>query len=631
MKLYTLIVLLLINSMAHAQMNYAVSAIPDSLKQNAHAVYRVDEAVLKILSPSKYKYQVHQVVTLLDENAEYHLFHNLSFDKFIKIDEVKITVYNQEGKPVKSYNRKDFTTRAAYSDNDLLTDNKIMYLQTPAPGYPCTVETSYEETFNSYINLPDWSFSSPEQSVELSRFTIQMPSTMDIRYRSRGINLPPVTSVNGDSKQYYWEMRNLLAKKAEPRAYIHYAQFPAIELAPNEFSYDDYAGKQTTWADFGAWSHGLFKEAASFEEPRKAQIAALLQGAANQKEKVVRLYKYVQQNMRYVSIQLGIGGFKPFAVSFVDNKKYGDCKALANYMHNLLQVAGIPSWPALVNAGRTEEPADPNFPANVFNHVILCAVPDGDTTWLECTSNTSEVGKLGAFTENRYALLLTDQGGKLVPTPKSKSTDNVFAVSSTIQLSDDGSGSSKTKFSLSGEYIQEFLSTIGEEKKDDQKRYLIEYLGFLQPDDFEISFDKQVPLASAQLNMSIEKIPSFTAGSKMFLSPRIYKIWSNELPATDKRITDFLLGTPFIKMDTTVYQLPDGYGVDNLPQPKKISFDYGSFTSNYTWDATKKTLTSIARFEVKERVIPAAQYAAAKKFFDAVLAEFTEKIVVKKL
>jgi Domain of Unknown Function with PDB structure (DUF3857)/Transglutaminase-like superfamily len=631
MKRCTFILLLAISSFAHAQLNYAASAIPDSLKKNAHAVYRVDEAVLKIISPSKYKYQVHHVVTLLDENAEHHLFHTLGFDKFIKVDEVKITVYNQDGASVKSYNRKDFTTRAAYSDNDLLTDNKIMYLQTPAPGYPCTVEMSYEQTFNSYINIPDWYFSSPDQSVELSKYTVQVPSTMDIRYRSKGINLPPVITTNGDSKQYYWEMRNLLAKKAEPRAFTNYAQFPMIELAPNEFSYDDYAGKQTTWADFGAWSHGLFKEAASFDEPRKAQIAALLQGAATQKEKIARLYKYVQQNMRYVSIQLGIGGFRPFAVSFVDNKKYGDCKALANYMHNLLEVAGIPSWPALVNAGRTEEPADPNFPSNVFNHVILCAVPDGDTTWLECTSNTSEVGKLGAFTENRYALLLTEQGGKLVPTPKSKPADNLFAASSTIALADDGTGSSKTKFSLTGEYIQEFLSYIGEEKKDDQKRYLIEYQGFLQPDDFEISFDKQVPLASAELNMNIEKIPSFTAGSKMFLSPRIYKIWSNELPATNKRISDFLLGTPFVKSDTTVYQLPEGYGVDNLPQSKKLSFDYGSFTTTYTWDATKKSLTSTARLEVKERIIPAAKYAAAKKFFDEVLAEFNEKIVVKKL
>lgn len=631
MKRSTFILLLAISSFAHAQSNYAVSAISDSLKKNAHAVYRVDEAVLKIISPSKYKYQVHHVVTLLDENAEHHLFHTLGFDKFIKVDEVKITVYNQEGKSVKTYNRKDFTTRAAYSDNDLLTDNKIMYLQTPAPGYPCTVEMSYEQTFNSYINIPDWYFSGPDQSVEVSKYTVQVPSTMDIRYRSKGINLLPVITNNGDTKQYYWEMRNLLAKKAEPGAFTNYAQFPMIELAPNEFSYDDYAGKQTTWADFGTWSHGLFKEAASFDEPRKAQIAALLQGAANQKEKITRLYKYVQQNMRYVSIQLGIGGFKPFAVSFVDNKKYGDCKALANYMHNLLEVAGIPSWPALVNAGRREEPADPNFPANVFNHVILCAVPDGDTTWLECTSNTSEPGKLGAFTENRYALLLTEQGGKLVPTPKSKSTDNLFTASSTIALSDDGSGSTKTKFGLTGEYIQEFLSAIGEEKKDDQKRYLIEYQGFLQPDDFEISFDKQVPLAHAELNMNIEKIPSFTAGSKMFLSPRIYRIWSSELPATNKRITDFFLGTPFIKSDTTVYQLPDGYGVDNLPQSKKLSFDYGSFTTTYAWDATKKSLTSTARLEIKERIIPAAKYAAAKKFFDEVLAEFNEKIVVKKL
>lgn len=631
MKQYALLLLLVISNFAHAQSNYAVSAIPDSLKKKATTVFRLDEATLKIISPAKFKYQVHQVVTLMNETAQYRLYHQLGINKFLKVDEVKIVIYNADGKAVKDYNRKDFKTQAAYSDNDLVTDDKVMYLHTPAPDYPCTVEISYEQTYNGYLDLPDWYISGPNSSVEISKYTVQVPAAIDIRQRTKGIQLPPVVTSDGITKQYYWEMRNIIAKDAEPGAYTNYAQFPKIEVAPNQFSYDDYAGNFTSWEGFGAWNYALYKEASPFDETRKAQIIALLQGATSQKEKIARLYKYMQQNMRYVSIQLGIGGFKPFAVSFVDSKKYGDCKALSNYMHNLLKVAEIPSFPALVNAGSRKEAADPAFPSDPFNHVILCAIADGDTTWLECTNNTREVGKLGAFTENRYALLLTEQGGKLVPTPKSKAADNFFAASSTIALSDDGSGISKTKFSLTGEYIQEFLGAIGEEKKDDQKRYLIEYQGFLQPDDFEISFDKQVPLASAQLNMSIEKIPSFTAGSKMFLSPRIYKIWSTELPATNKRITDFFLGTPFIKSDTTVYQLPDGYGVDNLPKPKKINFDYGSFTTNYIWDATKKSLTSTARLEVKERVIPAAQYAAAKKFFDEVLAEFNEKIVVKKL
>jgi hypothetical protein len=630
MKLKLTILLLAFGLGNQAQINYAASAIPDSLKKNAHAVFRLDESQLKIISPSKFKNRTHQVVTLLDEQAQYRLFHKFYIDKFNKVEDIKITIYNEYGKAVKDYNRKDFTTQAAYSDNDLVTDDKVMYLQTTAPGYPCTVEVSYEVNSSSYIELPNWVLTTPHHSVELNRLTVQVPADIDIRHRTKGMALQPNISNDGTTKQYVWEVRNLKAQSPEVGAFTQYEQFPMIEIAPNQFSYDDYGGKMTTWADFGAWSYALFESAKPFDEHRKPQIMALLQGAITQKEKLARLYQYMQQNMRYVSIQLGIGGFKPFDVSFVDSKKYGDCKALTNYMHNMLQLAGIPSYRALVNAGSSNEPADPLFPASVFNHVILCAVADGDSTWLECTSNTNEPGKLGSFTENRHALLLTDKGGQLVATPKTKPGDNLLDTYTTIQLGNDGAGSTTTRFGMTGGYTQEFLNYIGETKKDDQKRYLMQQLGFVQPDDFEVSFDRKTPKATAILNMAVEKIPSFTAGSKMFLNPRIHQIWGRALPSSDKRTNDFYLGTPFIKTDTTLYILPEGYGPDNLPKNRKASCEYGSFSSQYTWDASKRAVITIARLEVRERVIPANKYAATKSFFDEVLAEFNEKIVVKK-
>lgn len=631
MKQVFIMLLLAVSSYGNAQINYAVSAIPDSLKKDASKVFRLDEAMLEVVSPTKYKFTVHQIVTLLNENAAYKLAHQLWMDKFVKYDNIKITVYNQEGKSVKSYGRKDFTVEAPYDGITLVSDDKVMHLYTPPPGYPCTVEINYEQTFNSYIELPDWSFAGANTSVEISKYTVQVPADLDIRYRTLGALAPPVITNNGPTKQYYWELRNYTAKASEPGTFGDYNQFPSVEVSPNQFSYDGYPGSFRSWSDFGAWNYALYESAQPFDEARKTQINNLLQGATTEKEKVARLYKYMQQNMRYVSIQLGIGGFKPFAVGFVDSKKYGDCKALTNYMRNLLKVANIHSYPALVNAGNELAPVSPTFPASEFNHVILCAFADGDTTWLECTSNTNEVGKLGDFTENRYALLLTEQGGKLINTPKSKAADNRFTVTTQIILNEDGNGSSDTRFALTGEYIQEFLNYVGEEKKDDQKKYLMMGLGFIQPDEFDISFDKQVPVANAELKMVLEKIPSFTAGSKMFLSPRIYKLWSSELPPTTKRINDFYLGTPFIKTDTTVYQLPEGFGIENLPQPKKIQTEYGSFISTYTWDAAKRTITSTAQLEVKERVVPAVKYAATKEFFDKVIAEFNEKMVVKKL
>jgi Domain of Unknown Function with PDB structure (DUF3857) len=631
MKNRLMLLWLLLPVSSLAQLTYPISAIADSMKKNAIAVLRIDEAELKIVSPSKYYFKAHKVVTLLSEAAEDELSHVYLYDKFSKYDDIKITIYNKDGMAVKTYNKKDFTSRAYDDDISIVTDSKIMYLQTAAPGYPCTVEVTTEEIATSYIELPDWYILSPKEAVELSKYTVIVPADIDIRYRSRGIQLKPVITTEGNNKKYYWELRNLTAKEQEEGSLRNYETFPKIEIGPNKFEYDDYKGDMNSWAAFGNWNYPFYESANPFDDKRKAEITALLAGAATEKEKIGRLYSYMQSNLRYVSVQLGIGGFKPFQVDFVDQKKYGDCKALSNYMRNLLKIAGIKSYPALVNAGKRSEPADPAFPGSPFNHVILCAITSTDTVWLECTSNTDEVGKLGTFTENRNALLLTEEGGKLVATPKSKASENTFGGTTTVTLNEDGSGKTSTSFITTGSYLQDFMYNFGEGKKDEQKKYIVQRLGFVQPDDFEVLYDKKNKFAPTTLSMMVEKIPEFSAGSKHFLSPRIYKIWSHALPSAEQRKNDYILEVPFIKTDTTIYQLPDGYGVDNLPKPRDIKFDYGSFKTNYTFDAARKAVISTARLELKQHVIPAAKFMAAKMFFNEVIEEFTEKIVVKRM
>ena len=127
--------------------------------------------------------------------------------------------------------------------------------------------------------------------------------------------------------------------------------------------------------------------------------------------------------MRYVSIQLGIGGFKPSAAKFVDEKKYGDCKALTNYMKNLLSVVGIASYPALINAGYNKYPADTRFPSDPFNHVILCVPMEKDTVWLECTSNNAKAGFFGLLYRKQKCFIDYREGRGISKNSNKQSTE----------------------------------------------------------------------------------------------------------------------------------------------------------------------------------------------------------------
>jgi hypothetical protein len=352
--------------------------------------------------------------------------------------------------------------------------------------------------------------------------------------------------------------------------------------------------------------------------------------ARNDKEKIAILYHYLQNSCRYVSIQLGIGGFKTFDAAFVDSKKYGDCKALTTYMQAMLDAVGITSYPALVNAEYNQTPVNPAFPHNSFSHVILCVPQNKDTTWLECTSKATQVGILGSFTENRNALLITPQGGKLVATPKSNSLENTFHLTTKVTLNEDASGETESILESKGEYKEEIIEYVMNEKKDDQKEYLVKRLGFSQPDQFELTTDKTDNCAKTSFKLAIEKVPEFSAGSKMFLNPRIYKLWSGKLPDDEKRTRAFYFPFPFVKTDTTIYQLPENFTIEHLPASKEQKFKFGTFSTKYNYDEKTNAITSVAYLELKDNVIPAENFTEARKFFSDVIKEFTEKIVVKR-
>jgi hypothetical protein len=376
------------------------------------------------------------------------------------------------------------------------------------------------------------------------------------------------------------------------------------------------------------WYNTLLKGIDVFPDAKKDFFRKLVANASDDREKVKIIYQYLQKNFRYVSIQLGIGGYKPFPAAFTDDKKYGDCKGLSNYVHAALDAVGIKSYIALINRESNGVPVDPAFPCNQFNHAILMAPLKSDTVWLECTSNTLDFGKLDISTENRYALVMTENGGVLVRTPASYAGENIFSARTVIDMQETGEGKSMTTITATGEYNRSMRELLNA-KTDDQKEYIIHEWGFKQPDEFTLS-KKDDSYRISLLEMAFEKVPEFTAGSKMFLNSRLYKLWPHKMAEYSSRKQDFYFDFPLTKTDTTVFKLPAGASVEALPKTKDLSCAYATYNTRYWYSETEKAIYSTATLVLKSHKIPAAAYADVKKFFDEVMMDDTQRIVVKK-
>ena len=130
--------------------------------------------------------------------------------------------------------------------------------------------------------------------------------------------------------------------------------------------------------------------------------------------------------------------------------------------------------------------------------------------------------------------------------------------------------------------------------------------------------------------MTIEKIPEFTAGNKMFLSPRLYKFFETKLPKSENRKLDYYFHNPFEYTDTTIFKLPAGASVEVLPKPAALSNTYAMYNTRYWYNETEKAVYSTASLILKQYKIPAAGYADIKKLFDDILLDGTQRIVLKK-
>ncbi len=609
---------------------YTASTIPESLKENANAVVRYSENIINIKGPGKAVVKVHTITTILNEKADREAIMEMGYNKkYDDYSSILMTVYNEDGAVIKKYRKNDMYDGSAANDETMVTNERFLAVKHGIASYPVTVEIEYEENISSFISLDSWHIQNRlEQSVQNATCVVNTNQALGFRFKNEHTNVQPTKESKDNRDIYTWQIKNLPAIKKEDYI-LSWTVLPTVLFAVNNFNCYGYEGDFTNWQSFGKWIQSLNNDETILTPERIKDIQNLTKDIKTDKEKARFLYNYMQKNMRYVSIQLGIGGYKPFPATFVDEKKYGDCKALSNYMQALLKAVNIKSYYAIIRAGVNEQPADFSFPHNAFNHAILCIPFANDTTWLECTSSTQPFGKLGAFTENRNALIITENGGKLVNTPISTMEDNQFNSEVHLTLNTDGGAKAEIKIDGTGSYRDNYVG-IEALKVDDQKQLFMRWLNLKQPSvfDFNPSTDKD-GVKQVKLNLEYDKFCDIMAGDKQFYRPHVIDLCEITVPIAEDRKNDFYFNTPLQKSCVTTIDLPEGYVVETLPASQNLSFAYGNYAVNYTYDAAKNQVISTAKFNLTNRIIPAAKYTELQQYLDAIAKAQNKKLVIK--
>ncbi len=624
--IYFLLVLLIAPEVySNSREDLAVALIPDSLIAGAHSVVRSAEYILDIEDAGHAVFSLHRVVTILDEAGADELTIYVPYDKYRKIKDVHSVTYDYAGHQINKHMGYEMEDYAMVSDA-LYSDERVRYLKTGGGSYPVTIDLTTTIQIDGVLDYPDWQIQDRGEAVQQTSCTVLAPVSRMVRWKGYHTAIKPEITRDEKTNQtrMYWVASGLRSQIIPAGPYAARSFLPHIDLAPSDFEIDGRQGSLSTWASFAGAIAGMWQDKKALPEDIQAEVRNMVKDARTDHEKVAILYSYLQHNFHYVSIQVGIGGIIPFDAATVHRCRYGDCKALSNYMCAMLDVAGVRSYPVLINSGERAAAIDTTFPANKFDHVILYAVADGEPEWLECTSTSMEPGLLGTFTENRYGLMVA-KDGRLMRTPASVAEHSRLLISHDIVAQKDGSAALTGKVAMCGEFRLAGRERLIGGKENDQLSFLFKGIGIKRPEEVALARPADSGgYISIALHGLLSRISDFQNGSKSFLPATRIAHWYENLSADTASKYNLVLGFPDDKREELVYHLPAG----EVSLPPDADLDNGLvFFHRQSIKADDNTVTICTELKMKVHTLPHSEIGLMKQSLQQVNKALQQKVV----
>ncbi len=482
---------------------------------------------------------------------------SIPYSKTDDLSDIEAWIEDMDGKKVRSLKKKEIIEKSAISDISLFEDNYLKSFELKHNVYPYKVVYSYKITYDKFIAIAWWTpvlFDAiPTRNADL---TVLIPNNFKInKYANKISSVTIDSSKTNVSLRWFSSYKNPIKKEifSQPEDIK-----PFIMVFPVNFKYG-VEGSTKDWQSLGDWQYRLIVGLDKLPEAEQNTVSELIKGISDKKQIVKILYHYMQDHTRYVNVSIGIGGLKPYSASYVSENKYGDCKALTNYMKALLHFAGIESFYTKVYAGEQPRELVKSIAGQQFNHIVLAVPLDNDTIWLENTDNINPFGYMGTFTQNRDALLVSKDNSHLVWIPALKKEANQVSYKIEFDLTLKGGAGATLKAQFKGRDFEMFNHLNSEFNDKEKDRIIREYMPF---DNYEV------------LNWELKKVHRDTARIELIAKLNLYKLLNSlgdeyyfslypiripSFSAPTNRTLPLVLPYPVFNSDTLIYNLPSGY------------------------------------------------------------------------
>jgi len=634
------------SSNAPQWMHALVNAPLPAHDEKTEAVLLYSETAVSVLPDHKIRTRVREAYKILRPTGRDYGTAAVYFNPHKKVASLHGWCIPEQGK---DYEVKDKdaveVALPKIEGSELITDVKAKLLRIPAPDPGNIIGYEYEVQEQPLVLQDVWNFQG-ETPVRESHYSLQIPPGWE--YKASWLNYPEVKPAQAGENQWQWALGDVKAIREEddmPPLRGVAGRMIVTLFPPGGTAADVFA----SWRDMGNWYQNLTNGRRDASAQIKEQVTALTASAATPLGKMRALAQFVQRDVRYVAIELGIGGWQPHSAPEVFVHRYGDCKDKATLMSSMLGEIGVKSYYVVISTERGS--VTPDTPAHLaFNHAIIAIkLPQGLTDpsliatmqhprlgrllFFDPTNDLTPFGQIGGYLQANYGLLVTPEGGELIELPKQPSAMNGIQRTAKLTLDAQGTLKGDVEEVRVGDRAGSQRRMLASATKDSDRVKPIEGLLADSISTFRITKATFINLQQTDqpfgFNYSFEAAHyAKSAGNLLLLRPRVLGRRSSSLLET-KEPRKFPVEFDGPELDTDAFDitLPPSYEVEDLPPP--VDAEY-SFASYHSMTAAHGNVIHYARtFEVKELSVPVNRVEELKKFYRIVASDERNTAVLK--
>ncbi len=631
MRFVFILLTLLYSFSVFSQKEYDIPVISSEVLKNSNSIILEESIEINAENIKKVKTKTRRVVAVLNKSGENHPKTYEVYNENSRVKKISAQIYDFNGKRQKHYKKRDFQD-VSRSGGNMYLDSRMLYLDHTPTFHPYIIvfESEVESGDSGLLNSL-WFLQNYTQSLLKSEVKIKYNPENKIRYKGKNLSGYDI-NISETPEELILSAQNIPALKYENLSPPHSEIFPHVLLAFKNFQLKNVMASVEDWKSFGAWmDKDLLEDTGEISEKTMAEIKQLISKEETNEAKARKIYEFVQNKVRYVSIQIGIGGWKPMPASEVDELSYGDCKALTNYTKVLLDAVGIPSYYTIIYGNRTNQNIEEDFASIQGNHVIL-GIPDenDEITWLECTSQDLPFGYIGSFTDDRNAILLTPDGGKLIKTKTYHSFENIQETKAIIQLNPKGNIQADFESISKGLQYENkyFLDSYKKSEVHQYYKNLWKNINGFSITKTEFHNNKKEISFTEKVDLEINKYIS-VAGNNLLLIPNIFNQIDLNLPKTPDRKQNLKINRGFLDTDNVTFKLPSELKIESLPDSTIIENQFGNYEISFTQISDKE-------FEYKRKLhltkgeFPPEKYEDYRDFIHTISRLDQTKILLTK-